>query len=257
MQREKEAVEVTAFNNIKEALDKARTTHRTNDSRSYQNTLIAAMAPAKAGKYCHKLGRKLGYKESTFRRKIRAGIQARKEMLQEGRLMQMHRRKCNTRYTPECIAALQHHILNDCADLVAVSPKSNDNVLVEDPITHTKSRQQKRLRTVPVRELLKSLTRPANQGGFPGARDEETGWELSDTALRMCMPGNCVQMTGSHMQLCSCETCIDCKGVVQSANGWCTRQCKKLRAKAESVEQKKRGRWRRKKTKLLKEAPRT
>ena len=38
VQREKEAVEVTAFNNIKESLDMARTTHRTNDSRSYQRT---------------------------------------------------------------------------------------------------------------------------------------------------------------------------------------------------------------------------
>ena len=119
VQREKEAVEVTAFNNIKEVLDKAKTIYRTNDSRSFQKTLITAMAPAQAGKCCHELGEKLGCKKSTFRSKIRTSIQARKQMLQEdGQLMQMHKRKCNARCTPGHIADLQHHILNNCTDLV-------------------------------------------------------------------------------------------------------------------------------------------
>ena len=86
--------------------------------------------------------------------------------------MQMYKRKFNTRYTPEFIADLQHHILNNCSHLVAVSPKSNDNVMVTDPITGIKTRQQKHLLTVSAQELHNELIKPVAQGGFAGARDD-------------------------------------------------------------------------------------
>ena len=220
------------FGNMKEIVSLAKEKACNNDSKAFNATLLLSMVsnePMKRNDMA-KLSKFFGLSLKVFTGRFKDAVVARKNLLEgtaTARLVQTPKRKSRSIVTPELIAEVYEWLMYKCEEVKA-SPKTNHTVLVKNPYTGVKEKQQKHFYMNSVREIHNQLIRPVEEGGFQKATDTEGKVVISDTMLRSLLPANLSRLTESHKELCGCENCIVSKGYCQTVNGFETRLSKQL-----------------------------
>jgi hypothetical protein len=96
--------------------------------------------------------------------------------------------------------------------------------MVKCPITGVKKKERKQYYMFSIREIHNELIKPANEGGFAGAYNDEGKLLISDTTLRSILPKNISRITESQKQMCGCEICLNAYSLMLAFNSWRTRK---------------------------------
>ena len=225
--------------NLKEIFEIAAKTNRTNDSKSFQKTVMMAVASSDTDpedkRAVDGVLRLLSLKRNrTNVSRAKEAIKARIACINSDKpqLLQTVKGCRVTRFTPAVIQALHEWVLTKCS-LVVASPNQKDVVRVKDPVTGAVTKQQKKYYVSSVQELFLELIKPVEDGGFEGAWNEDgSKLLLSDTTLRQLLPRNLRRLTDSQKAMCGCEICITAKGLLRSLNAWQTRVSNSMKQEA-------------------------
>ena len=218
--------------NIKELLHVSNNRANSNDAISFRATMLSSLVSTKPTKKkdVMMLAKFFDTPLKKFRSKFKEAMKARRDLMKDPSkqpLVKPFKRRSRSIITAELIAELYEWLISKCEEVKA-SPRTNHTVLVKNPYTGVKEKQQKHFYMNSVREIHNQLIRPVKEGGFGRARDSEGKVVVSDTMLRSLLPANLSRLTESHKELCGCENCIVSKGYCQTVKGFETRLSKQL-----------------------------
>jgi hypothetical protein len=177
------------LNSLKEVLHHpAVKGKQTKDALTFQQTVLWAVSPAAAPddatpqekrvvrKAIKETAAALGMSKSRpfVKRLTNAAIVRRDNFLnpEAATLVCHYTRGSFTRFTPEFIVEIRNWLVHHCTKLID-SPNSKDSVMVKCPITGVKKKERKQYYMFSIREIHNELIKPANEGGFAGAYNDE------------------------------------------------------------------------------------
>ena len=163
--------EIDVLGNMAELVEVAMENSNTNDSQTFTQTTMMAIAPSDPSKVkpksITKLRKRLPFKRRTFHKYWKKGLASRKEQVAAAvaglrpKLTQECRRKGHSPFTPQFIARLHKWIWKNKTHL-STSPKPNDCVNYKHPVTGEVERMQKMLYNGSVRELHLQMIKPVS-----------------------------------------------------------------------------------------------
>lgn len=214
--------------NIKELLDYSKVQPKSNEAMSFNATIMLAISPTRGqllSEEVDSLAKMLGKNRRLLVSLLKKSGDKRKAILVDGsatKLVQVHRRKSRSIFSPQYINDLHQWLYNKQGD-IHPSANAKDSVMVKNPITGDKERMQKYYYHQSIRLIHNDLIKDVEHGGFAGARDANNRVVISDTMLRKLMPRNISRLTDSQKEMCGCEVCIIAKGLIITFSAWETR----------------------------------
>ena len=241
-EQENRAVADQMFNNVKESLHlEAVHGKNTNKALTYRDTVAWTVVPAAPAntatiearklhvKNLMRMHRALGLTSKGSKKAFQKASVLRRDNLlsKDPDLVPAFLKGKDSRYTVDWVIFIVNWVMFKCSKVTA-SPNAKDTVIVKDLRTGKKSRQRKMFYTFSVREIHNEMILPVEQGGMPGARDQDGTVLISDTMLRAILPKSLSRMSESNKAMCGCETCLNARSMIMSLNSFRRRVRKQL-----------------------------